>query len=51
MLAEVGGIEDVRRSAQRRRSNVLPLVVPWTATDMGGTMIYIPIQIRVPTHQ
>lgn len=38
MLAEVGGIEDVRQSAQRRRFDVLPPLVPRTGTYMGGTM-------------
>ncbi|XP_057859678.2 cold shock protein 2-like [Cryptomeria japonica] len=51
MLAAVGGIEDDRRPAQRRRSNVLPPVTPQIGKSMGGTTTQVPIQIRVPTHR
>lgn len=50
VIEVVGGIDDFRQPAQRRRSDILPPPAPRIGRGTGGTTTQVPLQIQIPTH-
>lgn len=50
VMAAVGGIDEWRRSAHRRRTDELSPPAPRTGRGIGGTPSQVPLWVRVPTH-
>lgn len=51
VIAAVGGADELRRSAQRRRTGALPPPVSRSGGRMGSTSSQVPLQIQILTHQ
>lgn len=49
-LAVVGGVDEARQPAQRRRTNALPPPAPRTGRVGGVAPAQVPLRVQVPTH-